>query len=77
MSYSLVGIVALLILLITHFEVILKRGNIDKIPAFRQYRAFIISIALFYITDILWGMFDYVDNDTAGYIDTVFYFLFM
>lgn len=77
MSYSLVGIVAILILLITHFEVILKRGNIEKIPAFKQYRVFIIANALFYVNDILWGIFDYVNNDTASFIVTVGYFLFM
>ena len=77
MTYSLVGIVALLILLITHFEVIFKIGNIDKIPAFKQYRAFITATAFFYVSDILWGIFDYVNNDTAAYVVTVFYFLFM
>lgn len=77
MNYSLVGIVALLILLITHFEVIFKVGNIDKIPAFKQYRLFIIATALFYGADIVWGIFDYIDNDIGAYIDTVFYFLLM
>ena len=77
MSYSLVGIVALLILLITHFEVIIKKGNIDKIPAYKQYRLFIIATALFYITDILWGIFDHYDLDIAGLIITSFYFLLM
>lgn len=77
MSYSLVGIAALLILLITHFEIIFKIGNVDKIPAYKQYRFFIIFLAHFYITDILWGIFDHFDLDFAGYIITVLYFTFM
>ena len=77
MSYSLVGIVSLLILLITHFEIFLNRENIVKIPAIKEYRLFIIIIALYYITDILWGIFDYVQWKDASYGVTVTYFLWM
>ena len=77
MSYSLVGIVALLILFINHFDVIFKKGNIDKIPAYKQYRLFIIAVAIYYVCDILWGIFDNYDLAVSSYTITVLYFFFM
>ena len=77
MSYALVPIVALTILLITHFEVIFKIGNIEKIPAYKQYRFFVIIVGLFYVSDMLWGIFDHYDFNIASYIITVFYFILL
>ena len=77
MSYSLVPIVALSILLITHFEVIFKIGNIEKIPAYKQYRFFVIIVGLFYVSDMLWGIFDYYHLATFNYAVTVFYFVLL
>ena len=75
MEYSFVAIVALLILLVTNWEVFLdKNFQVNNKKAFRAYRFFILVTAAFYIVDILWGFLDLLPDKTAVTIDTAFYF---
>ena len=53
------------------------RRSFDKIPAHRQYRFFLISVALFYIADMLWGFFDNFGVHGADYALTVAFFIIM
>ncbi|MBR5768783.1 MAG: diguanylate cyclase [Clostridia bacterium] len=80
MYYSLIGVLALLILLITNHDVLFRRG-IRQRPVLTIYRRFLLSVIAYYVTDILWGAFDYAraytDMRTALFIDTEFYFIAM
>ena len=78
MFYSLVPIIALVILLITNFDVAFNKRYIpvNKI-ALRMYRFFVISLGCFYITDILWGYLDPLSNKVFVTIDTSVYFIAM
>lgn len=72
MTYSVFVIVALTIHVLTNVNMFIKK---DHIPAIWSYRAFLISIVLFYTTDILWGIFQENALGTALYIDTILYFV--
>lgn len=80
MYYSLIGLLALLILLITNHDVLFRKG-IRQRPVLTIYRRFLLAVIAYYVTDILWGAFDYAraygDMRTALFIDTELYFIAM
>lgn len=80
MYYSLIGLLALLILLITNHDVLFRKG-IRQRPVLTIYRRFLLAVMAYYVTDILWGAFDYAriygDMRTALFIDTELYFIAM
>ena len=70
----MVVIVALVIHVLINIDMFVKK---DNIPAIRSYRVFAISIALFYLSDIIWGVFDEQKYALGSYITTVIYFVLM
>lgn len=74
MPYWVFVAVALAIHALVNFMVFVKR---DNSPASKWYRLFLISIALFYIVDVLWGVFDANKWSVALYVDTFVYFVLM
>ena len=77
MAYSSVSIIALVVLFISNYDLLFKRQSFDKIPAHKQYRLFLISVALFYISDLLWGLFETYNVHFADYAITVSFFALM
>ena len=77
MAYSSVSIIAFIVLLVTNWDLLFRRHSVDKIPASKQYRFFLISVALFYVADLLWGIFETYDIHIADYAVTVSFFAFM
>ena len=77
MPYSLFTIIALVIHLIVNFDLFVKRKNSEILVAIKSYKLFLISIAIFYVTDILWGVFDEHKLALPLYIDTFIYFVAM
>lgn len=77
MSYSIIGILAIVIHLIINHDVLWHKTTYNLVPAFRQYRAFIFGIMLFCVTDVLWGFLDEYHIVSALYIVTVLYFVAM
>lgn len=55
MLYSSIGIIALIIHLIINYDVLLRIDMHKADSSLRAYRAFVIAITGYYITDILWG----------------------
>ena len=74
MPYSVFVIVALTIHVLINIVTFIKK---DNVVANKQYRMFMVAIAAFYLTDILWGIFESSKNSAALYIDTIIYFLMM
>ena len=74
MPYSVFVIVALTIHVLINIVTFIKK---DNVVANKQYRMFVVAIAAFYLTDILWGIFESSKNSAALYIDTIIYFLMM
>ena len=54
MTYSIIGILASVILLITNQD-LLRKGRILT-RAQHAYRSFLVGVMAYYITDLLWGI---------------------
>lgn len=74
MPYSVFVIVALIIHVLINIDMFVKKDNVVGI---KHYRIFLIVICLFYIDDILWGIFEANKWRWALYIDTIIYFILM
>ena len=76
MYYSLIGILASLLLIITNHDVFLKKNkNVSNVQ--KVYRYFLFSVLTYYITDIFWGILYYFSLIDLLFIDTEIYFLAM
>ena len=75
MSYSLVGISAVLICLIINKDILFTKNELSK--AYKIYRWFLISLIIFFISDALWGLLDQYHLMTILYIDTLLFFFSM
>ncbi|MBQ7623846.1 MAG: GGDEF domain-containing protein [Clostridia bacterium] len=76
MYYSLVGILALIILFISNHDVLFrKRSSLTKVLT--SYRNFLITVAIFYVSDVLWGYFWVKLMRAPLFIDTELFFIAM
>lgn len=76
LSYSTIGILAIIVHLIVNLDIFLNR-DADVVPAQDAYRRFLFGILVYYITDVLWGIFERTHLTTALYLDTTVYFVAM
>ena len=76
MTYSLFCLVCFIIHFVINFDIFRKKPSVN-IPALRAYRVFVISIALYFLLDFLWGVFEENKLPTILYIDTFIYFIVM
>lgn len=76
MSYYLFGIVCLVIHALINVDIFRRKPTVS-LPAIKAYRVFVISIALYFLLDLLWGVFDATKLGIALYIDTAIYFVAM
>ena len=74
MPYHVFVFVALTIHILINFNMFYKNENAKAI---KEYRLFAIAIALFYLTDALWGSFEKRQMNVALYVDTFIYFVLM
>ena len=77
MYYSLVSLLALLILVIMNHDVLLKCPGSDAPSVQRIYRLFLLAVSFYYLTDMLWGVLDALGMTTLLFVDTELYFLAM
>ena len=54
MLYSSAGFLAAIVHLIINHDVLWKYRSERLIPARRSYRAFLLAVLVYYISDILW-----------------------
>lgn len=76
MSYSIIGILTVMVLLIINSNVLFHWG-VDRFPAERYYRRFLFSLIAYLVTDIIWGFLYENRLIVLTYIDTVLYFITM
>lgn len=74
MTYASAGLVALIIHLIINYDVLHKKESSSIIPARRYYRAFLVSIAIFYVADACWGFFSGRRLLVPAYVVTLLFF---
>ena len=77
MTYSTTGLLALLVHVIVNYDVIRNAHYRKGTPAADAYRGLILTVALFYIADILWGVFYDARLVALTTADTVLYFIAM
>ena len=76
MTYSIIGILAAIILVITNRDVFLTRK--DAIASTRHtYCWFLMAVLSYYVTDALWGVFDEYRMTKIQFADTTLYFAAM
>ena len=75
MTYSIIGLLAAIILIITNRDVFWTPKGISLSKTQRLYRLFLLSVLVFYITDGLWGVLDYLRLIDALYVETILFFI--
>lgn len=76
MMYSIIGILAAMILLIINGDVLWSRGR-ELTGTQRCYRRFLLGILSYYMTDALWGLLDAYRLTALQFADTSLYFVAM
>ena len=77
MYYSTIGILAVLILLIVNRDILFNRTISAAKPAWKMYRRFLFTVLVYYVTDIVWGIFEELKLDRLLFADTTVYFIAM
>lgn len=75
MTYSIIGILALIVLLITNRDILWHGRNAGRHQ--RYYRLFLLGVMAYYITDLLWGILDEWQMTAVLYADTAVHFAAM
>ena len=75
MTYSIIGILASLILVITNRDLLRNRDGLTQTQ--RNYRAFLMGVMMYYITDLLWGILEEHGLTGILYADTAIHFAAM
>ena len=77
MTYSIIGILAGIILVITNRDVLCLKGSPESAQILRKYRSFLLAVLAYYITDALWGILAAHHLTTLLFLDTTLYFAAM
>ena len=77
MTYSIIGIIAAIILLIINRDVIWNSGETEISQVDRNYRAFLMGMMSYYVTDLLWGILEANRLTAVLFADTTIHFIAM
>ncbi len=77
MTYSIIGMLAAIILLIINRDVLWNSDGADIPPVRRNYRLFLMGVMVYYVTDMLWGILDQHHLMALLYADTTVHFAAM
>jgi signal transduction histidine kinase/ActR/RegA family two-component response regulator len=77
MTYSIIGILATILLLIGNRDVLRKQDGSEYSRTRLYYRRFLLGVLVYYITDMLWGILDELRLTSLQFIDTTVYFVAM
>ena len=77
MTYSIIGILAIIVLIITNRDALWITGGAKATHIQRIYRGFLLAVMSYYITDALWGILEAHRLTTLLFIDTTLYFAAM
>ncbi len=56
MTYSIIGILAIILLLIINQDVFWNNDGHNLTKTMRTYRLFLIGVMVYLVTDLLWGI---------------------
>ena len=77
MTYSIIGILATILLLIGNRDVLRPQDGAENAPTKKYYRRFLFGVLVYYVTDMLWGVLDENHLTKLLFADTTVYFLAM
>ena len=77
MTYSIIGILATVLLLITNRELFWNRENKALTETQRDYRRFLLGALAYLVTDMLWGIMESYKLTPILYADTAVHFIAM
>ena len=77
MSYSIIGIIAILVHLIINRDMLWHYEENTDIPAYKEYRHYILGMLFFCVTDVLWGFLNDLHLIVPLYVVTDLFFLTM
>ena len=77
MYYSLIGILAVLVLFMVNRDILLNRKISREKPVWKLYRRFLFVVLAYYVTDITWGIFEYCKLAGLLFADTTVYYIAM
>lgn len=77
MYYSVIGILALLILITENQDTLFRSHRSGASPSTVIYKRFLLTVAVYYVLDILWGIFEQFKFARPLFIDTTFYYAAM
>ena len=77
MTYSIIGLLAAIILIITNRDVFWTPKGISLSKTQRLYRLFLLSVLVFYITDGLWGVLYNLRLMDILYVETILFYVAM
>ena len=77
MYYSSIGILALIVHLIINFEAMRPNKRTASTPSRSRYRAFLLSVILYYVADLSWGFAYEFKKIILGHFITGMYFFSM
>ncbi len=77
MYYSTIALLAALVLLVENQDVLFARRDGFDTPTWKTYRGFLISILVYYATDITWGILESRKLSGPLFLDTSIYFAAM
>ena len=75
MFYSSFGALALVLHLIINYDILVKRKKDTLSPSAVLYRQYLLSITVYYISDLMWGLLNDTRITPLVYADTFIYFL--
>lgn len=77
MFYAIIGLLALVLHCLINIEYLMP-GNASKLSsAMQRYRAFFISVIVFYVADVTWGIFTEWKLISLAYFGAILFFMAM
>lgn len=77
MSYSIIGIIAIMVHLIINRDMLWHYNDYTDVPAHKEYHDYILGMLFFCAADVLWGFFNDLGMIVPLYTITVIYFITM
>ena len=77
MYYSIIGILAILVLFMVNRDILMNRKISREKPVWKLYRRFLLTVLAYYVTDVAWGILEYCKLSTLLFADTTVYYIAM
>ncbi|MBR1750941.1 MAG: GGDEF domain-containing protein [Ruminococcus sp.] len=77
MYYASIGVIALVVMVIINIETLRKVEKTNSNDARLKYRQYLISLVIFFVSDIMWGFFHEQKWLILTYMDTCMFFASM